>query len=53
MSGSVSQKTPWRGEMYLPKPGIRYNQHAYLGKKNILSFENKKKKAKNIHFFFS
>jgi hypothetical protein len=36
----------------LPKQGIRFNQHAYLGKEKHSFFENKKER-KNIQFFFS
>jgi hypothetical protein len=35
----------------LPKQGIPFNQHAYLGGKKHSFFENKKER-KNIHFSF-
>jgi hypothetical protein len=36
----------------LPKQGIQFNQHAYLGKKKHSFFENKKERKK-YPFFFS
>jgi hypothetical protein len=48
-SGSVSQKTPWRGEMFLPNEGFVSISTLIWGKKNI---REKKKKGK-ISIFFS
>jgi hypothetical protein len=49
-SDSISQKTPWRQEMFTQDGDFQSDRHAYQEKK-ILSLENKKKGK--YPFFFS
>jgi hypothetical protein len=51
-SGSVSQKTPWRGKMFNPARDLFQSARLSGERKNILSLKIKKKKGKISIFLF-